>query len=165
MTNRLNNIQDFIDHGITLLQSRKFDKAEAIFLAAQAKWPESPLPFIGSARTAYFSNNNNLSLERWIMARERFPDDIQILKGLGNIYLDLNELEKANKCFIEAQEKDMISYKELDELIQEANILIDSKNYTKAEELLLEAESRWPEHIAPFHAHHRLFEIKRRNSE
>jgi tetratricopeptide (TPR) repeat protein len=164
VTHHLNNIQEFLDHGITLLKSGKFDEAEAVFLVAQTKWPDSPLPYTGSARTAHFSNNYSLALERWIIAHEKFPADIQILRGLGNIYLELKKLDKANKCFIEVLDLEANYFKEMHEFMQGVNLLIDSKEYTKAKELLLEAEIRWPENIVPFHAHHRLLETIRRNS-
>lgn len=165
MVNLPNEIQKVIERGITLLKSEKFNEADAVFLYAQKKWPDNPLPYIGSARTAHFSNNNNLSLECWIIAREKFPADMQILKGLGSIYLDLKEFDKASKCFTEVHNLEANSFRELNKFMQGVNVLIDSEEYTKAEDLLREAKIRWPEKINPFHAHHRLLELNRRKSK
>lgn len=160
-----NDIQEFIDYGITLLESEKQDEAEAVFLDAQIKWPDDPRPFIGSARTANFNNNLNLSLERWKMARDKFPANLHIIKGLGNVYLDLKEFDKANKCFSVAHELELNSIKEMNNYMGNVNELIYSENFIKAEALLIEAQLKWPEKINPFHSHHRLLEINRRKSK
>lgn len=158
-----NDIQAFIDHGITLLREEKYDEAEAVFLKAQLKWPDNPLPFIGSARAAQFNNKLRLSLKRWKTARDKFSSNLQILKGLGNIYLELKKFRKARRCFTETNELESSSFKKLKEFMRNVNVLISAEEYTKAEALLIEAQTRWPEKINPFHAHHRLLEIKRRN--
>lgn len=159
-----NKIQEVIKHGNALLKSEKFEEADAVFLYAKQKWPDSPLPYIGSARTAHFgSNNHNLSLERWTIAREKFPADLQVLKGLGSLYLEMKEFDKASECFTEVHHLEADSFRELNAFMQGVNVLMTSEEYSKAEELLHEAQTRWPEKCSPFYTHHRLLEVHRRS--
>ena len=124
MTSLLNDIQAFIDTGNSLLASGEYDKAELIFLEANTKWPENPHPYIGLAHTAHFKDRYTLSLERWKIAHGKFPGNFQILTGLGNVYLDLKNFEKANKYYAEANELssnalnlELDLFKDLNELV------------------------------------------------
>ena len=164
MARLVNDINIYIEYGNNLLKSKKYNEAETLFIDARTKWPEEPLPYIGAANAAHSNNNYELSLKRWEIAREKFPANLQILKGLGSIYLDLKEYDKANKCFSEAHDLESNSFDEMNKFMSHVNELIFSENFTEAEALLIDAQKKWPEKISPFHTHQRLLEKKRRRS-
>jgi len=164
MQKQTNDIQSLIDHGFLLLVAGKYNKAEELFLKAQAKRPSNPTPFIAFAHAAQLKNDNNLSLKRWKLAYDKFPDNLLILKGLGNIYLELKNLEEGSNYLIEAQKLEATSNKVMYEYIENGNKLLQAGDPAKAEEVFIEAQMKWPDKLAPFHAHHRLLETNRRNS-
>lgn len=98
-------------------------------------------------------------------ANKESPKHIGILKGLAKTYLELQDFEKASVYFSEALDIERQSLKKMNSNIEHANALMQEKKYEEAEALLLKIEKQWPEHIRPFHLHHRLLEIKRRNTE
>lgn len=156
------DFKTLMNNGNSLLGSGEYVKAEAMFLEATNKFPESPHPFIGLARSAQYKNNYTLSLERWKIALDNFPGNTQILIGLGNIYLDLKDFEKANRYFSEANDLELGLFNELNELVENGYALMHAEEFAKAESEFINAQSKWPNSLKPFYAHHRLLEIKRR---
>jgi tetratricopeptide (TPR) repeat protein len=95
-------------------------------------------------------------------AYDRWPSEVRIVKGLGRACLDLNEVDNAEKYFSEVNALERETNAQLIKLIQHAWSLLQQDDINEAENLLREAQIKWPDKIGAFHMHHRILEVIRR---
>lgn len=153
-----------IENGKKFIENNNYNKAEKIFLKTQSQWPKDPRSFIEYAHIADMQNNNEESLFRWKIVKDRFGKNPAVLNDIGNEYLKKGEFKKAENIFKIIQEHRDKDMSNINSLIHKGNEYFVSGNHEKAENIFLYAQSKWPEYIAPFHAYHCILEIKRRSN-
>ncbi len=90
------NIDIFKGQANTLIQLRRFERAEISFQELCQKYSEQDVGFIGLAELAMAQKQWNLALTRWNIILNRFADNSSALRGRARVFIAL-------RCFLEAK--------------------------------------------------------------
>lgn len=85
--------------GYQFLQNNYLAEAEKVFQHLLLQHPNKPQAYEGLARVAMRSQKWELALKRWAKVIKLFPDRIPARVALGNILIELNQLDRAEMIF------------------------------------------------------------------
>jgi tetratricopeptide (TPR) repeat protein len=85
--------------GYQFLQNNYLTESEKVFQHLSLQHPGKPQGYEGLARVAMRSQKWELALKRWAKVIQLFPDRIPARVALGNILIELSQLDRAEMIF------------------------------------------------------------------